>query len=307
MKRTFNRYLSVWMRNAMVGAAVFCVGVSCATAAGTLDKVRDTKKLVIGYVADGSPLSHIDAAGKVAGYAIALCTKVADAARTELKLPSLDTEFVAVKLDERFQALAQGRIDLLCGTVPTLSRRTEVDFSIPIGFVGVNAVVRSDAPVRLVQVLSGREPPDPVVWRGASAPERRTIAVVAGTTVQAALAERLAERRIFIDVMPVKDTAAGLQAVLDRKAAAFLDGRVLLVDAIAKSPDKTSLAILDKVFRREQVALGVRLGDNDFRLLADRTLSRIYRSPELANIYRTHLQPPDRATLDFFELVALPE
>ena len=125
--------------------------------------------------------------------------------------------------------------------------------------------------------------------------------------MERALTDRLNERRIAIEVVPVKDTAEGVQAVADRRVTAFMDGRVLLLDAIQRSPAKSSLVLLDKVYKRELVALGVRRGDDEFRLMVDRTLSRIYRSGELATIYATHLQPLDRAAIEFFELVALPE
>ena len=294
------------VRRGMFFAAALWLGMGCATAAGTLDKLRDSRKLVIGYGSD-TPIAQADAAGKAGGYANAVCTRVAESLRNDLKLGALSVESVAVPLAERFSALAQGRVDLLCGAVPTLGRRAEVDFSIPMGFAAVNAVVRSDAPVRLVQVLAGKEPPQQPIWRGTNAPERRSIAVVGNTTVERALMDRLAERRISIDVVPVKDTAAGLQAVVDRQADAFLDGRVLLVDALARSQSKSSLVLLDKVFRRELVSIGVRRGDDDFRLAVDRALSRIYRSGELARIYAAQLQRMDQATLDFFELVALPD
>lgn len=287
----------------LIGAALLHAGASFA--AGTLDKLRESGKFVVGYVSDGS--SQKDATGKVAGYAIALCTKVGDAARQELKLPSLAVELVQVSMEERFSAVAQGKIDMLCGAVPTLERRAEVSFSIPVGFVGVNAVIRSDAPVRLVQVLTGQEPPPSVLWRGTGAPERRALAVVSGTTVERALADKLAERRIAIDVVSVKDTAEGVQAVVDRRADAFFDGRPLLLDAVARSPAKSDLVVLDRLFRRELLAFAIRRNDDDFRLTVDRALSRIYRSPELPTIYRTYLKDPDRETLEFFELMALPE
>jgi ABC-type amino acid transport substrate-binding protein len=290
---------------ALVGVALLHAGP--VFAAGTLDKLRESGKFVVGYTAGDSSLTQKDATGKVTGYAIALCTKIGEAAKQELKLPALDIELVQVSMEERFSAVAEGKIDMLCGAVPTLERRAQVSFSIPVGFVGVNAVIRSDAPVRLAQVLTGREPPASVIWRGTSAPERRALAVVGGTTVERALADRLAERRIAIDVVSVKDTAAGVQAVVERRADAFFDARPLLLDAVAQSPAKSNLVVLDRLFRRELLAFAIRRNDDDFRLTVDRALSRIYRSPELPTIYRTYLKDPDRETLEFFELMALPE
>lgn len=307
MRHIMTRSLGSRICAVLLGAALGFLGMSEALAAGTLEKLRESGKFVIGYSTDQPSLVRTDQSGRVAGYAIALCTKVAEAAKRELNLPVLAVEFVQVPLDQRFRALAQNRIDLLCGAVPTLERRAEVSFSIPVGFVGVHAVVRSDAPVRLVQVLTGLEPPPPVIWRGTSAPERRALAVVAGSTVEGALVERLAERRIVVDVVSVKDTAEGVQAVADRRADAFFDGRPLLADAVDRSPARSNLVVLNRLFRRELLALGVRRNDDDFRLAVDRALSKVYRSPELPTIYRTYLGEPDRETIDFFELMAVPD
>ena len=71
---------------------------------------------------------------------------------------------------DRFDALAQGRIDLLCGAATaTLERRRQVAFSIPIFPSGIGALVREDAPERLKAVLDGREPPYEPRWRGSPA------------------------------------------------------------------------------------------------------------------------------------------
>ncbi|MBO9647001.1 MAG: amino acid ABC transporter substrate-binding protein [Variovorax sp.] len=289
----------------VIGAVLLNAGA--ALAAGTLDKLRESGKFVVGYVSDGSSLTQKDETGKVTGYAIALCTKVGDAAKQELKLPALNIELVQVSMEDRFRAVADGKIDMLCGAVPTLERRAQVSFSIPVGFVGVNAVIRSDAPVRLVQVLTGQEPPQAVIWRGTSAPERRSLAVVKGTVVERALVDRLAQRRIAIDVVSVADTSEGVQAVVDRRVDAFFDGRPLLLDAVGRNASKSNLVVLDRLFRRELMAFAVRRNDDEFRLVVDRALSRIYRSPDLPTIYRTYLKEPDRETLEFFELMALPE
>ena len=59
-----------------------------ALAAGTLDKVtRQPASSRIGYRADARPFSYHRRGGKPAGFSVALCQKVADAVKAELKLP----------------------------------------------------------------------------------------------------------------------------------------------------------------------------------------------------------------------------
>jgi polar amino acid transport system substrate-binding protein len=55
------------------------------------------------------------------------------------------------------------------------------------------------------------------------------------------------------------------------------------------------------------VALAVQRNDDRFRLLVDRTLSRLMQSGELGTLYTRYFGAPDRATLDLFQLAALPE
>jgi putrescine:ornithine antiporter len=65
--------------------------------------------------------------------------------------------------------------------------------------------------------------------------------------------------------------------------------------------------VLDRLFTYEPLAIGVRRGDDDFRLLVDQTLSRLYRSPELAKLYAPWFGKADDGTITFFRLSALPD
>jgi ABC-type amino acid transport substrate-binding protein len=65
--------------------------------------------------------------------------------------------------------------------------------------------------------------------------------------------------------------------------------------------------VLERRFSRESIALALPRGDDDFRLLVDHTLSRLYRSPDFAALYAGHFGAPDTALLEFFQLVTLPE
>ena len=279
-----------------------------AGAAGTLDKVKESGKLVLGYRADTRPFAFSDG-GKPAGFSVALCQKVAEAVKAELKQPALAIEFVAVSAAERFDALRQGRIDLSCGTdTPTLQRRSDVEFSIPIFLSGVGAVVRSDSPQRLRDVLAGRGAPVQPVWRGAPGDYAQTVvfAALGGTTVEKSLIDALKARRIQVTVKPVADYAAGLQAVLDRQAAALFGDRPVLLEAAQRGAAAGQLLVIERSFSREPVALAMRR-DDGMRLLVDRTLSRLYRSNEFAALYGQWFGTPATDTLEFFRAIALPD
>lgn len=295
-------------RGALLASLLTLAAGVPALAAGALDKAKESGKLTFGYASDARPFAYADASGKAAGYGVELCAKVGDAVKSELKLSALAVEFVALPPQEAFRAVEQGKVDLLCGAVPTLERRGLVDFSIPVMLSGTSVALRADAPPRLVQVLSGREPVGPA-WRGSpdQAPQRVVVAVVGGVALEKTLTTRLKERRIVADIVSVKDTAAGLQALAAGTAHAFFSDRALLLDAMAKGPGSSNLQVLDRIFRRDIVALAMHRNDDEFRLVVDRALSRLYRTADMAAIYTRHFGAPTAAALDFFQLVALPD
>jgi ABC-type amino acid transport substrate-binding protein len=108
------------------------------------------------------------------------------------------------------------------------------------------------------------------------------------------------------DVVPVADAEAGLQLLASRGADALFLDRALLQDAVARSK-AGNVQVLESQFRRDVVALAMRRDDDDFRLLVDRTLSRLYRSKDIAPMYAKYFGPPSSQAMDFFDLIALPD
>jgi ABC-type amino acid transport substrate-binding protein len=277
--------------------------------AATMDAIQKSGKLVLGYRLDARPFSYRDAQGNAAGYSVALCRKVADDLKAELKGGTLAVEFVPVSSEDRFSALQQGKIHVLCDpATETLARRRTVSFSIPVFASGTGALVRSDAPRRLKEVLSGVRVSGPV-WRGSAYQtlEKRTFAVVAGTTGERWVAQRRDELGLNAEVVAVKDYAAGLRRLTEEAADALFGDRAILLDAAKHGPSAGKLVLLDRHFTRETVSLGLPRGDEEFRLLVDRSLSRLFRSKDIGPLYEAHFGKPDKSALTFYELIALPE
>jgi polar amino acid transport system substrate-binding protein len=299
-----------FMARALALASLLAVLAVPVLATDTLTKVRDSGKLSLGFRTDTRPFAYLDDAGKPGGFSVALCQRVADAVKAELKLPSLAVEFVPVTASSRFAALQQGQIDLSCGTdTPTLERRAVADFSIPIFFAGTGALLRSDADRRLRDALENRPDPAQPVWRGAPGLFSANVvfAVVGGTTIEKSLVEGLKARRITVTTASVPDYAAGVQMVRDRRAAVLFGDRPVLLDAAKRGPGAGELVVLERRFTREPLALSMRRGDDAFRLLVDQALSRLYRSSAMAPLYASHFGPPDAGVLEFFQSVALPD
>ncbi len=65
--------------------------------------------------------------------------------------------------------------------------------------------------------------------------------------------------------------------------------------------------VLERSFTREPLALSMRRGDDAFRLLVDRSLSRLFRSQDIGPLYTSYFGAPDPGVLEFFQSVALPD
>ena len=281
-----------------------------AQAAGVLDKARETGRLSLGYRADARPFSYAADGAQPGGFSVALCQRVAAAVKAELKLPALQLDWVPVTAADRFEMLRQGRIDIDCGTdTPTIGRRANVDFSIPIFLAGAGAAMRADGDRRVRDILAGRSGQAQPLWRGNPGDfgAAVTFAVVGGTTIEKELLQALAQRRIAVATQSISGYAEGVQMLLDRRATVLFGDRPVLVEAAQRGPGAGQLAVLERVFSRATLALALPRGDADWRLFVDRTLSRTYRSPDFGALYAASFGALEGPMADFYRLVALPE
>jgi putrescine:ornithine antiporter len=277
--------------------------------ATTLDRIKQTGQVRLGYRTDARPFAYQDDAGSASGYSVELCTRVADAIKAELGLTTLNVQWVPVTLADRFDVVRQGQVDLLCGAASeTLARRAEVDFSIPIFPGGIGALLRRDASEHLREALSGQKPSAPQ-WRASAYQmlQTQTFAVVTGTTAEPWLAGKVSEFQLTSKVTPVDGYEAGIQAVLDRKADVLFGDRAVLLDAATRPASENKLAVLDRFFTYEFVALALARNDDAFRLVVDRTLSQLYAGAEFRALYAKWFREPDEKVLAFFKWNTLPE
>ena len=296
---------------ALLAAAVTAFAQAGASAASTWDRVRETNRLTLGYRADAQPFSYRDASGAPTGYSVTLCQQVAEQVKAELGMPKLAVEWVPVTLADRFAAVAQGKVDLLCGAdAATLTRRKDVDFSIPVFPSGMGVILRADAPAALREVLAEGEPLPHPIWRASPARtvlEKKIFSVVAGTAGESWLAGRLNEFQLDAKIAPVTTYEAGIQRVLDGSSSAFFGDRPILLVAAKRSSSAEDLIVLDRLFTYEPLALVLARGDEDLRLVVDRTLSRLFRSKEFPDLYAKWFGKLDDRAMSFFRQSALPE
>jgi len=293
---------------ASLAGAVLQIAWAATASAATLDRVRETGKLTLGYRTDARPFSYKDETGNADGYAVALCKQIVEQLKSQQGLSTLTVEWVPVTGEDQFKAVQGNKVDLLCGAAETLASRKDVDFSIPIFPGGIGALLRADAPVGLREVLSGRPPSGPL-WRGypAQVLEKQVFSVVAGTPSETWLHDRLNEFQLTAKVLPVEGYEAGVQSVLDRSSNVFFADRSILLDAAKRSPSARDLMVLERQFTYVPLAFALERNDADFRLVVDRTLSQFFGSDEFRSLYVKWFGKPDESAATFFRRSTLSE
>jgi putrescine:ornithine antiporter len=293
---------------AFLAAVVLVFAAAYPVSAATLDRVKETGKLTLGYRTDARPFSYQDDSGNADGYAVGLCKEIADQMKADLGLSSLAVEWVPVAAEDQFRAVQENKVDLLCGAAETLTSRKDVDFSVPIFPGGIGALLRATAPAGLKEVLSGRPPSGPL-WRGYPAQiiEKQTLSVVASSPAEKWLKDKLSDLQLTADVVPVKNYEEGIQRVVDGSSNVFFADRSVLLDAARRGRSADELLVLDRRFTYAPLALALERGDPDFRLTVDRALSQIFGSEKFHDLYKKWFGEPDANADAFFRLSTLPE
>jgi glutamate/aspartate transport system substrate-binding protein len=236
---------------------------------GTLKKISDSKTLVIGYRETAIPFSFLSPEKQPVGYTVDLCRRVAVGIQQQLKLSELKVNWVPVTSDNRLQMVANGSVDLECGTTTqTLGRSEQVDFSLMTFVDGGSFLVRSDSGLNTVSDLAGKK-----------------VAVIPSTTTATALNGALQRSFTTVQIVAVKDHADGLAALERGAADAYASDRTILIGLAVTSKDPSKLALSDQGFSYEPYGLVLRRNDSAFRLAVNRVLANTYRGTQIVEIY----------------------
>jgi ABC-type amino acid transport substrate-binding protein len=267
-------------RQALAGLlAVVLVSAGCASSqggsgtasgGGTLDRIKATKTLNLGYRDSSVPFSFVGTDQKPTGYSVDLCNRVADDLKRDLQIPDLAVKWTLVTVDTRMSAVQNGTIDLECGsTTNTFSRQAQVDFSLTTFVTGASLLALRDTVTA-----------DPTKLR---------IAVIPGTTTERVIKDVLAKASPPVQYVAVKDHAEGRTAIENKTADAYASDREILIGLALTAQNPASFALADRYFSYEPYALILRRADPDFRITVNRSLARLYRSGDIIVIYQRWL------------------
>ena len=237
--------------------------------AGTLKKVRSTGAITIGFRDASVPFSYLGPGRRPIGYSIDLCLAIVDQVRTELGTDAIAVKYLPVNPPTRIPMVAEGAVDLECGsTTNNAERAKSVAFS-PIFFVsGTKVMVKRGTKFRSYRDLKGR-----------------SVAVTEGTTNETALNAVNAKENLGIDVVPFRDHDQAFAAFAAGKVDAWAADDGLLYAQAAESANPRGYSVLDEYLSYDPYGIMFRKNDPAFAALVRRTFEQLAQSRELSRLY----------------------
>ena len=240
---------------------------------GTLRQIKKSGQIRIGYRVAQPPMSFLDKDGNPTGYSIDLCKCIVTEVENKIGA-DVKVEYVPVTAEGRFKALGDNKIDILCGsTTKTLSRSELVDFTQLTFVTGASIMTLRDNKARDSAGIGGKK------FDG------KKIGVVKDTTTAVFLKKLIRETSTDAEVVLFNSAKESIDALRKKKIDAFSSDQIVLIGLAIKMHDPMNFVIKSEVFSFEPFALAVRRNDADFRLVADRVISDLYRSKKILEIY----------------------
>ncbi|MEO1732962.1 MAG: amino acid ABC transporter substrate-binding protein [Pseudomonadota bacterium] len=253
-------------------AAAILAACALPVGAQTIERMQETNKLNMGFRTDAPPLSYLDGTGAPAGYSLLVCGQVAQFIVNELKIEELEIELIPVTAENRFEKVARGEVDILCGAATiTLERRELVDFSIPT-YVDGTAVMLPPGSISSFSDFEGK-----------------SLGVRKGTTTEGALANTLASTSVTAEVVTYDSHIKGMEAMQDGDIAAYFADQSILLYLNLGINSAQDFQVMDRLLTIEKHGLALARGDDDFRLLVDRAISRLYDTGAMERNFREAL------------------
>ena len=261
---------------------------------GRLAQIAERGTIVLGHRESSVPFAYLDENQKPVGYSIDLCMKVVDEVKKAVGR-DLDVKFVPVNPKTRIALMANGTIDLECGsTTNNLTRQEQVEY-LPITFItGTKILTRKDSGISSIDDLNGK-----------------SIALAQGTTNERVIKAEVEKRGLDVKILPVRDHAEGMLTLETDRVDAYSTDHILLFGLIAKSRTPEAYAVVGDFLSYDPYALMVPRNEGDFELVGKRALAEVFGSGEINTLYDKWFGPLGVEQTDLlkaaFRIQALPK
>src|ERR1700751_2757268 len=199
---------------------------------GTLKSIKDSGSITIAYREYSMPFSYLDDNQKPIGFAMDICYKTVDAVKKELKLDKLEVRLTPVTSSTRIPLLANGTIDLECGsTTNNTDRQKQIAYTNTHFLTASRFVSKKSSKINSIDDLKGK-----------------SVVSTSGTTNIKQLTEANAARNLGVNIIAAKDHAEAFLMVETDRAVAFVMDDILLASLVAGSKEPGAYVISTDAF-----------------------------------------------------------
>lgn len=239
-----------------------------------LKRIKERGTINMGHREASVPFAYIKD-GNVQGYSIDLCDKFVEAIKKTLEMPDLKVKHVPVTSQTRLALIANGTIDMECGsTTNNLTRQKQVDY-LPVTFItGTKLASMKGSGITEIEDLDGK-----------------AIALAQGTTNEKAIKRVMKEKGIKIKIVNVKDHPQGWLALTSGRVDAYATDDVLLYGLVSKSKNPDQFQVTGRFLSYDPYGLMVPRNDSTYRRIGTVLLADLMRSGEMLEIYNKWFNP----------------
>ena len=260
-------------------AAAMAAGAGDPAAAqelyGTLKKVKESGRIVVGRSENSPPFSFVDPAGAPIGYTIDLCGRIAEAVRQELKMERIEVRYVTITGTTSIPLLVNGTVDMVCSTTThNLSRERQVDFLATTYVTGNQLLVRKDSGINEIEDLKGKR-----------------VAVNQGTTNERIMKELDRKLGLGIRFLDTEDQPRGWLAFETGRVDAYVTDAIIEHGLIAKASNPDRYTVVGRLLSFDPYSVVVRRDDSAFRHVGNRVLADLFRDGGIQAIYDHWIAP----------------
>ena len=257
-------------------AALACTLIGAPAFAQTIDKIKQTGAITIGHRDASIPFSYYDDQQKVIGYSMDICNRIVDDVKKSLNMPNLKVNYQLVTSANRIPLMANGTIDLECGsTTNNVERQKQVGFT-NTHFVTANRwAAKKASGIKSLADLKGK-----------------TIVSTAGSTNIKQITEINAAQNLGMNIISANGHPEAFQMVETGRAVAFVMDDIILAGLAAQSRSPGDYEISSVALSVEPYGIMLRKDDKAFKAVADKAMTDIYKSGQINAIYSKWFEKP---------------
>jgi glutamate/aspartate transport system substrate-binding protein len=244
---------------------------------GTLKKIKETNTITIGHRDASVPFSYYDDKQQVVGYAMDICMAVVDGIKAQLNMPNLQVKLNPVTSATRIPLMANGTIDLECGsTTNNVDRQKQVSFGPSYYLTASRYVYKKGSGITDIASLKGK-----------------TVVSTAGSTNIKQVTEANVAQNLNLTILSAKDHPEGFLMVETGRAAAFVMDDIILAGLIgsAKMPGDFEIS-KDAFSKPEPYGFMIPRDDPAFKKVVDEAAGKLYKSPAMLALHAKWFEKP---------------